>query len=184
MIESLGIKPKNVLEIGCCHGFWLQKLKEAFDCECYGIDPSAAAIEDGSKSFPEINLSVGTAETLDFADDSFDLIIFGFCLYLCDRKDLFKIALEADRCLADNGNICITDFCPPFAYKNEYAHCEGLHSYKMNYGKMFTWNPAYTEVASQMHNSGSYDFKGTPDNKVATIVLHKNTAFAYAVGPF
>ena len=97
--------------------------------------------------FSALSLSIGTADDLHFGNDSFDTIIFGFCLYLCYKKDLFKIAYEADRCLQNEGTIIITDFYPPFPYKNRYSHREGLYTYKMNHGRMFVWNPSYTEVA-------------------------------------
>lgn len=36
-----------------------------------------------------------------------DLIIFGFCLYLCDPQDLFRIAAGSDALLADRGLMTI-----------------------------------------------------------------------------
>ena len=51
------------------------------------------------KKFPDVKLKIGTAEKLKFEDDKFDLIIFGFCLYLCDREDLIKIVDETNRVL-------------------------------------------------------------------------------------
>lgn len=136
----------KILEIGCSNGSRLQLIKEKLiDVECFGIDPSIEAIEDGKKS-NILNLQVGTADRLPFNGDFFDIIIFGFSLYLCDRKDLFKIAYEADRCLCDNGYLIIKDFQPSFPYMNNYSHFEGISSYKLDYSKMFSWNPVYTEI--------------------------------------
>ena len=76
------------LEIGCGDGTRLAWLKNNLNADCYGIEPSiksvAAACAKG------INVTQGTADILPFADQSFDIVIFGFCLYLCDREDLFS----------------------------------------------------------------------------------------------
>ena len=96
-LQNIEAAPTTILEIGCSNGIRLNDLRNTFGAACYGIEPSALAIEEGKISFPSLTLQVGTADSLPFADTTFDLIVFGFCLYLCDRKDLFKIAAEADR---------------------------------------------------------------------------------------
>ena len=35
---------------------------------------------------------VGTAKALPLVERSVGLLIYGFCLYLCDRDDLFRMA--------------------------------------------------------------------------------------------
>ena len=178
------IHPKKALEIGCSSGIQLTILQKVFGCECFGIDPSKVAIENGKKEFPTISLQVGTADTLPFEDNSFDLIIFGFCLYLCDRKDLFKIAYEADRCLSENGFLVIMDFQPPIPYKNRYTHKEGIYSFKMDYSKMFSWNASYSMIFNTLFSHSESAKKNLPDERVSVTILHKNEAFAYPVQPF
>lgn len=63
----------------------------------------------GLKSYPKLNLSVGTADGLPDIKPV-DLIIFGFCLYLCDPQDLFTIAANSDRLLVDKGVMAVYDF--------------------------------------------------------------------------
>ncbi len=166
-ITSTNIIPKKVLEIGCSNGYILNDINKLFNCECYGIEPSVIAIADGKK-FNNINLQVGTADNLPFEDNSFDVIIFGFCLYLCDRKDLFKIAYEADRCLNSGGFIIIKDFFVSKPYKNAYKHKEGVYSYKMDYSKMFSWNPSYNLISNTILNDDDI-----ADNKISIAVLNK-----------
>ncbi|MCF6296411.1 MAG: class I SAM-dependent methyltransferase [Flavobacteriaceae bacterium] len=184
IIKSIELFPQKVLEIGCSSGERLELIRNTFGSECYGIDPSSKAIEDGNKKHHEVSLSVGTADYLQFEDNSFDTIIFGFCLYLCDRKDLFKIAYEADRCLKNKGTLIIKDFQPTFAYKNKYSHFKGVYSYKMDYSKMFKWNPAYTEVANVVFSHSGFELRDIPDEKIAIVVLRKNEKFAYPEEPF
>jgi ubiquinone/menaquinone biosynthesis C-methylase UbiE len=173
-LKEIAIAPKRVLEIGCSNGVRLNSFNQIFGSECFGIDPSAKAIENGTKQFPNISLQVGTADLLMFDDNSFDMIIFGFCLYLCDRKDLFKIAFEADRCLSNNGFMVIMDFYPPFPYKNAYTHQEGIYSYKMDYGKLFNWNPAYNEIFNNLFSHSGFAKRNIPDEKVALTIINKN----------
>ena len=129
-------------------------------------------------------LQVGTADELPFDLGSFDMVIFGFCLYLCDRQDLFKIAYEADRCLRNEGSLIIMDFYPPFAYRNRYSHYEGIFSYKMDYSQMFAWNPAYAEVSKIVFTHSGFTLRDVPDEKVAVVVLRKNHRQAYPIEPF
>lgn len=183
-LKEMEITPKKTLEIGCANGVRLNNLNKTFGSDCFGIDTSIQVIESGKKKFPNITLQTGTVDLLPFEDNTFDMIIFGFCLYLCDRKDLFKIAFEADRCLVDNGFLAILDFQPPFPYKNTYTHTEGIFSYKMNYSKLFTWNPSYNEVFNTVFSHFGISKRNIPDEKVALTILNKNEKTAYPLEPF
>ena len=179
LFKSIELFPKKVLEIGCSNGSRLNLIKDTFGCECWGIDPSSEAIKNGGEKYPDILLSTGTADSLKFEDNSLDTIIFGFCLYLCDRNDLFKIAYEADRCLKDGGTLVIKDFFPTFPYKNKYSHLDGVYSYKMDYSQMFKWNPSYAEVANIVHTHSGFGLVNVPDEKISITVLRKNEQYAY-----
>ena len=184
LVKFFELVPKRVLEIGCSNGRRLEMIRKVFQADCEGIDPSYKAIEDGKSRYPNISLRAGTADALPFDDDSFDMIIFGFCLYLCDRKELFKIAYEADRCLRNKGTLIIKDFYPPFAYKNKYSHHDGIYSFKMDYSRMFTWNPAYTEISKVVFSHSGFALRDVPDEKLAIAVLMKNEQHAYPTEPF
>jgi len=184
ILKSIEFFPKKVLEIGCSSGKRLNQIKKAFIADCWGIDPSSQAIEAGKKKYLEISLNVGTADSLPYVDNSFDTIIFGCCLYLCDRKDLFKIAYEADRCLKNEGTLIVKDFYPTFPYKNKYLHFEGIYSYKMDYSKMFSWNPSYAEVANVVYSHSGFCLRDVPNEKVTIVVLRKNEHYSYPIEPF
>ncbi|MCB9989384.1 MAG: class I SAM-dependent methyltransferase [Rhodospirillales bacterium] len=170
MIEERRLAPLNVLEIGASNGWRLSVLKERNpDIQCAGIEPSAQAV---AEAFPGIDMHQGTAEALPFEESSFDLIVFGFCLYLCDRRDLFKIAAEADRVLMDGGYLIVYDFYAESPYKNPYAHVEGLFSYKMDYSRMFSWNPSYSTIHQMIApHPGTTDT--SPDNLVEITLMRK-----------
>lgn len=167
--------PKSILEIGCSDGHKLDKLYERYRCNCYGIDPSEKAIIEGGKKYPHLDIRQGVAEQLIFNNDFFDIVIFGFCLYLCDRKNLFRITYEADRVLKEEGYLVVMDFYPSdFYYKNKYKHYNGVFSYKMDYSKMFLWNKQYSLVSVTPLSHFGYSFHPQVDERVCIHVLYKN----------
>lgn len=178
------LKPKVVLEIGSSNGWRLNNIREIFASDCYGIDPSIKAIIDGRQKFPEINLTQGTADSIPFEEKVFDLIIFGFCLYLCDRKDLFKIVYEADRYLKDQGYLIIYDFEPTFPYKNRYQYKAGMYSYKMNYSNLFLSNPSYFIVTKNILTHYGFEKIEDPNERISINLLMKNTVNDYISNPF
>jgi ubiquinone/menaquinone biosynthesis C-methylase UbiE len=182
--ERFGIRARNVLEIGCSNGWRLNALKNTWtNCNAYGIDPSSEAVSNSKNDYPGINCQVGTADALPYADSTFDLVIFGFCLYLVDRNDLFRIAAEADRVLCDGGILTILDFYSEIPYKNRYTHKENMLSFKMDYSRMFTWNPAYRLYSNRVmdHNGSGF---GDPDNNISVTILKKDIKNSFPFNPF
>lgn len=182
-ISEVELHPKSILEIGCSSGWRLHALGEHYQAKCFGIDPSMRAIQDGMDLFPELSLQQATADEIPYTDQMFDLVILGFFLYLCDRKDLFKISYEVDRVLMNRGKLIILDFHPPFPYRNAYSHCPGLFSYKMNYAKLFTCNPAYYLIYQKIFAS-SPEIINIPDERISVMMLNKDYDNAYPDFPY
>lgn len=164
-----------IIEIGCGDGGRLAWLHEQLGLDVYGIDPSQEAVDSAQKQ--GVNAQVGTADLLPFEDNTFDIVIFGFCLYLCDRQDLFRIAKEADRVLKNRGWVLIMDFYSENPSKNEYHHFNGLFSFKMDYRSMFTWNPAYTCYSHKITHHSEQTYTDDLSEWVATSVLRKNMGY-------
>jgi len=183
-VKSIGLQPRAILEIGCSNGWRLEAFRREFAASCVGIDPSREAISEGRSLFPALQLSTGTADSLPFADAAFDLVILGFCLYLCDRRDLFRIAYEVDRVLADPGYLAILDFHPPFPYRNEYHHHPGIYTYKWDYAKIFLGNPAYSLIWMNVFGHRDPADIRDPDERVSVSILYKNVDLAYPKNPF
>lgn len=163
-------KESSILEVGCSNGWRLELMREKYGCtELYGLDPSEEAIKEASDK--DINAVRGTAAFLPFKR-YFDVVIYGFCLYLCDREDLFKIAEEGDRVLIDGGLMAIYDFNPTWPHKNAYHHKDGLWSYKQDYDQMFLWNPSYTKLTT------TYSI----DNQTKASLLRKNMGRGWPCG--
>lgn len=163
----------GVLEIGCGEGRRLEWLAEQLNVDVYGLEPSTKAVEQAC--LRGVKTQRGTADDLPFENASFDIVIFGFCLYLCDRQDLFRIAAEADRVLKPDGWIVINDFFAPTPTKREYHHKPGIYSYKMDYRTLFDWHPAYTCYAHKLSQHGINEFTDDPQEWVGTSVLRKKS---------
>jgi ubiquinone/menaquinone biosynthesis C-methylase UbiE len=184
-LRILALSPQTVLEIGCSNGWRLREMQAVLaGAACHGIDPSAQAIAEGQEAAPSLRLQVGTAEKLAFPDEQFNLVVFGFCLYLCDRTDLFRIAAEADRVLAENGYLILYDFCTDTPYRNAYTHRPGYYSYKMHYPSLFTWNPAYTTLYHRIISHAPDKAAARQDDRVGITVLRKSYQEAYPDNPY
>lgn len=157
VIDELHLKPTKVLEVGCANGWRLARLRPKFSCEVYGIDPSMKAATDGARF--RVPIWQMTASTLLVGKKPYDLIIYGFCLYLTDPEDWLTIATEGDRVLADGGHIIIHDFndwVGGSPIVKPYDHCDGLKSYHYDFSKLWLGHPRYQVVkhVDGAHNDG------------------------------
>lgn len=157
LVEA-NIQPRSVLEIGCANGWRLKLLENKYKCMTTGVEP--APVHTG-------NIIRGMAHNIPINQLTFDLVIYGWCLYLCDREDLFKIASEGDRVLQDEGFLLIYDFHPFSPHRRTYKHKEGLFSFKMDHSKLWLANPAYSLYRRYMH--------GPTDDPISVTILKKNT---------
>lgn len=142
-LKSLPLSQRaEILEVGCGDGRYLASLGSHYDCFVAGVEPSVDAIAHAS---PGVSIIRDDAlhGLQNMADESFDLIVFGFCLYLVDRRNLLSIVGHADRVLRVNGFLAIHDFEVAVPQITPYLHKPGLFSYKMNYADLWLANPAY-----------------------------------------
>ena len=170
---------QKVLEIGCSDGHQLEKLRRLTGCEGFGIDPSRAAIACGKSGYPDLNLAVGTADKLAFPDASFDVVIFGFCLYLVDRTLLMRSVAETDRVLRAGGILMISDFDPVMPHRRPFRHQEGLWSYKMQYPALWLANPGYALAEKLSYSHEGEGFHANPDERIGSWVLAKQGIDGY-----
>jgi SAM-dependent methyltransferase len=168
----LGQGPVRVLEVGCGGGTRLAWLKQHRRYECHGVDPSAKAVQAARAA--GIEAEQGTADRLPFDAAHFDVVVFGFCLYLCDREDLFRIAAEADRVLRNPGWLVIRDFFSEVPLSRPYHHRPGVRSFKMDYRSLFAWHPGYSTYFHKVGHHVSGVFTDERQEWVATSVLRKH----------
>ena len=174
-------KPSSVLEIGCADGRRLDRLVRELQepVEAMGIDPSGSAIQHATETFPTFTFKVGTADQLP-TENQFDLVILGFCLYLCDRNLLPKIVAETDRVLADGGQLVIIDFDPPHPRKRRFHHKEGIWSFKMDYSKLFDSFPQYSISFKASMRHADARFSRDETERVGVWILNKELELGYS----
>lgn len=162
----------KILEVGCGDGTRLAWLKNNLNADCYGVEPSTKAV--AAACAKGLNVSQGTADILPFDDQSFDIVIFGFCLYLCDREDLFRVACAADRVLRAPGWLMILDFFSPVPQAKIYHHRSGVLSYKMDYRTLFNWHPDYECMTHKVRHHSEVGYTDDQDEWIAISTLRKH----------
>jgi ubiquinone/menaquinone biosynthesis C-methylase UbiE len=173
IIDSASFKENrlNILEIGCGGGKRLEWMKSNLNVDVYGIDPSLDAINQAVRY--GINAKKGTADSIPFSSGFFDIVIFGFCLYLCDKDDFFKISSEANRVLKSKSWLVIQDFFSISENVKEYGHKEGVYVRKMDYRSLFTWHPDYVCFHHAVYQHLSTQFIDDKNEWVSTSVIRK-----------
>jgi len=164
---------RDILEIGCSNGVKLHDLTTYFGATGHGVDPSAAAIDNGRKVFSELRLAVGTASKLPHSDAAFDLVFLGFCLCYVDRNEIFRVVAEANRVLRSGGFLAILDFDPNRRYKRPYHHKPGLFTYKTSNADFFTTGGHYCLIAKESFSLVAEHFEPDPDQRISISVLYK-----------
>jgi len=173
-------KPK-ILEIGCGLGNRTFELAKQIPSYCFGIDPSKVAIEKAKKFTYEhnndanvqIEFKVGTADSLEFPDKYFDLVYFGFLLYLVDRDLLPRVYQETCRVLKSNGFVAILDFFVSSPTSNIYKHDLRIRSFKDKYDSLFE-ELGFTRIAQlSLNQKGSIGFEIDPDERTAFTLLKR-----------
>jgi len=138
------IRPKRVLEVGCSNGWRLRKMRDKYGCRVSGIDTSQDAVAVAITSGLDDVCWGKFGYSEPWLGGTFDMIIFGFCLYVTEPREWFRIVAEADRLLADGGWLVIHDFntLQP-AYAVPYSPKEGLLAYHLDFSELWTAHPWY-----------------------------------------
>ncbi len=167
-MEACFIQPRSVVEIGCGTGWRLAEIDKKYKPKhCVGYEPSEKAVDE--RVFA--NVFRGGADEYRPYQGQYDLIIFGFCLYLVDREDLFAIAMMADSALQDKGHIIIHDFLPEYPHRQPYKHKAGMWSWKMDHSQLWLANPAYKGTHIKHMGEG--------EDAIGVSILRKDTANAF-----
>ena len=146
-LERIPFRPKRVLEIGCADGWRLEKLRTAYGCEVFGAEPGRqAGIEAAARRVPVVQCTAATLAV----PGPFDLVIYGFCLYLADPSEWLRIAAEGDAVLVDGGHIVVHDFADTGPYAKPYKHHPALLSYHFDFAQLWACHPFYEAVSRDM----------------------------------
>ena len=145
---SLPLRGKKVLDIGCSVGHTLALLAER-GADCWGTEPSALAVKEGSELYPALHLQQSLSHELSqFADETFDIVLMSFVFHWVERSRLLRTVGEMDRVLKKGGYLIMQDFYPDVPHKRPYHHRTDvkLFTYKQPYWDIFTASNIYTEI--------------------------------------
>jgi ubiquinone/menaquinone biosynthesis C-methylase UbiE len=178
VLGSFRAEINDVLEIGCGDGRKVERIATFFQARGAGIDPSTEAVAAGSERLRHSNntavtLAAGTADELPFQAGQFDLVHFGFSLYVVSRERVFRSLAEADRVLRAGGFLTIFDFDPLAMHRRAYSHQQGVFSYKARYDEWFVATGQYHLVAKRSFSHTSNDFSKDDNERLALSVLYK-----------
>lgn len=161
----------TILEVGCGDAGRLALMQSLYGVRTIGVEPSARAVAAAVAN--GVEAVQGTADRLPFESCSVDVLIYGFCLYLCDRDDLFNVIAEGHRVLKPQGWVVIEDFWAERPTSNPYHHRAGVKTHKMDYRRLFDWHPHYTCYRHQVYHHVGQSFTDHPDDWVACSILRR-----------
>jgi len=101
LIQQVGVKDKDVLDLGCGDGRYAAKFLEMGAKSAEGIDISPAMIELAQERHGNIEFTIGDCENMPYKDESFDMIFSNFVLHYCE--DIQKAFSEITRTLKKGG---------------------------------------------------------------------------------
>lgn len=96
----------RALDVGCGEGRFCRMMQQ-LGIATIGIDPTEALINEAQRRDPNGDYRLGQAESLEFADSSFDLVVA--YLTLIDIDDLPTAIAEMARVLAPGGRLLIAN---------------------------------------------------------------------------
>lgn len=119
----------KVLEVGCGAGKVLASLAEmgVRPENLYGVDLLSERIREVQQRYPDLHFQCGNAETLDFSDTHFDLVLLFTVFSSILSNDMARqVAGEVNRVLKPGGAILWYDF----RYNNPAnPHVQGITKY-------------------------------------------------------
>jgi SAM-dependent methyltransferase len=141
-MEQLNIRPRLAVEIGSANGWRLANIREKYGCDVIGVEPSRIGCDESRAR--GILTYQAAADHPMVPPGSADLLIYGFCLYLADPEDWFRIVMQGDRILKLGGHLIIHDFAAvDYPFARPYKHCEGVTAYHVDFAKFWEANPLY-----------------------------------------
>ena len=105
ILKCANFRNKKILEVGCGDGritLHISRLSKNITA----IDPDVESIRVARKEVKGVNFLVGSGENLEFADNSFDIVLFTMSLHHQNPKEALR---EAQRVLKKKSRIVVVE---------------------------------------------------------------------------
>lgn len=127
-------KIKNMLDVGCGNGDFLNNFLINKKIKKFGIETSQNTINLCKKRHKNINFKKAFSHNLPFRDNEFDLVIIWSALCYVDRNHYLQSLGELIR--VTNKYLLVMDFFPKIEHKTKYKHKTGFFTFKTNFDKI------------------------------------------------
>lgn len=175
LLSVCGLQAESVAELGCASGARLDALlRRGIARRAFGTDISAAAIAEGSRRYPDLDLH--QQPITQPVSGQYDLVIVNFVLHWLDRSLLAQAITAIDGAVRVGGHLLLGDFLPDAPTRVPYHHCEGLFTYKQDYPSCFKSLGTYHEVVRLVfdHDDPTRPIRNAPAQRRGVCVLmHK-----------
>lgn len=130
LAEKVGIKKKNVLDVGCSYPWFIKYVLENGAKSASGVEPDRKKVTEARKQVPKAVIKQGYADKLDFPNKSFNLVSLFDVIEHVPANTEEKVFREINRVLKVNGSLLIsTPFSNIFAKITDPAWYFGHRHY-------------------------------------------------------
>ena len=127
-------KIRNMLDVGCGNGDFLNNFQKKKRIKKFGIEPSQQTINLCKKRHKNINFKKAFSHNLPFPDNKFDLVNIWSVLHWIDRNHYLQSLGELVR--VTNKFLMVMDFFPKIEHKIKYKHKRGFFTFKTDFDKI------------------------------------------------
>jgi SAM-dependent methyltransferase len=171
---------RSVCELGCSNGWRLAAIADLLPRieRLAGSDLSRAAIEDGRRRWPQLELAIGSLDD-PAVHGSFDVVIVSFVFHWVARERLAASVSAVDGLVRDGGALIIADFLPDRPCARPYHHRSDveLFTYKQDYSRCFIGLGVYAELEREVFaHSGQSSGDIDPQDRAVCALLRKDLA--------
>jgi arsenite methyltransferase len=142
----------RVLDIGCGLGATVELMKERYQLDATGIDLSETLIAQGRARNPALQLRLGDAANLPFADGQMDGVMMECVLSITGAAG--RVLAEARRVLRPGGCLILTDMYLREARAERIDATATPHQPRANACSCLTGAVTRTEMEEQLEGAG------------------------------
>lgn len=166
LTSALPLTGKDVLEIGCGEGTRSRELARHVG-RLHGIDPDMARIREARRlSLSNAKFEQGNAESLEFSDTSFDIVIFTLSFHHVPQRFMRPAVDEAIRVLRPEGTII---FFEPgmrgsmFEAEIRFDAYDGDERMAKHHARVCMMNHPGLRLIEEIHDVSVFTFASTED---------------------